>query len=105
RKQRENRRILWADTLPEARNLAVMLGNTENARRPVRLRPQVPTVVAATSPASQQDAISLLASQVDQLNEQLTRVEAAIDNIDQSRTWRARVRMGGLDNTSLGRSA
>ena len=99
RKQRDDGRIAWADSLTEARSKAETLSSRGQALpRRAPAESKSPAVLDDSQAMPQPDSISSLTLQVARLKQRLSQVEEAVANIYGSRIWRTLVRIGGIIN-------
>jgi len=100
RKHRDDSRVLWADSLAEARSQVASLANPiEEPLTAVDGEPN-PAVEYLTAPLFS-ESISSLTTSVDQLRLRLSAVERDVANIFGSRIWRTLVKIGAMINTVL----
>jgi len=102
RKQREKPQIVWADSLVEARNLAVMLGNTQSEPQLAPVQPRHQAVAPDVAKNGAGEATAALLSRMDELNARVFQVETDVANIYHSRIWQTLVRIGGMVNYVFG---
>jgi hypothetical protein len=103
RRQRADTRILWEDTLAEARHKALTL--TDATPEPPRAIAEAGvSAVRSVAPAVvQSDSFTSLAQDVVEIKHHLARLEADVVKIYRSRIWRTLVKIGGMLDTLMGR--
>jgi hypothetical protein len=92
RKQRDDDRILWTDSLADARHLVSTLAKPME-ESPIELKADLSIAPAVTARSE-----SILLLQVEQLNRRVAQLETGVANIYGSRIWRVLVKIGGIIN-------
>jgi len=97
RKQRDDDRIHWTNSLAEARDKANMLASARH-ERPSPVEGNRAASIDDSSGTSHSDSISSFTLQVALINQRLSRLETDVAKIYGSRIWRTLVRIGGIIN-------
>src|SRR5206468_433119 len=100
RTQRNDHRIVWTDSLEDARDKALAMSRTRHAQpSPVAATPSAP---AEPDQARDSESLSSFTLQVVQINQRLSRLETDVANIYRSRIWRTLVKIGAVINAVFG---